>query len=95
MEDALFRGNCEPTLDQILAEPIVQMMMRRDRLEERTIREWVRNAAVAKPPRPAKIDFVPPAPPRDRCAGGQPQASIGILAQAAGEPRWPRVFPSL
>jgi hypothetical protein len=95
MEDTLFHGNSEPTLDQILAEPIVRSMMRRDRIDERTIRELMRKAASAKPLRFPKLDFVPPAPPPGGESSGWPQTSLGVLAQAAAEPRWPRVFPSL
>ena len=94
MEDTLFRGNCEPTLDQILAEPIVQAMMRRDAVDENTIRQLMRKAARAKPLRPRRLDFIAPAPPSDGACDA-PQASIGVLAQARAEPRWPRVFPSL
>ena len=93
MEDTRFRDNREPTLDQILAEPIVQAMMRRDAVDENTIRELIRKAVRAKPPTP-KLDIIPPAPPPER-EGDAPQASIGVLAQASAEPRWPRVFPSL
>jgi hypothetical protein len=95
MEDTLFRGNSEPTLDQILAEPIVQSMMRRDRIDERTIRALMRTAVGAKAPRFPKLDFVAPAPPPAGETSGLPEASLGVLAQAAAEPRWPRVFPSL
>lgn len=95
MEDALFRGNREPMLDQILAEPIVRTMMRRDGIDETTIRELMRNVANAKRLGPAKIDFVPLVPPREDARSDLPQASLGVLAQAAAEPRWPRVFPGL
>jgi hypothetical protein len=93
MEDTLFRCNREPTLDEILAEPIVQAVMRRDGVDETTIRRLIRTAARAKPP---KLAFIPPAPAREEDSD-PPQASIGVLAQAqaAAEPRWPRVFPSL
>jgi len=92
MEDTLFRGNREPTLDQILAEPIIQTMMRCDEIDERTIREVMRKAASAKPPSPPKLDFAPPASPE---VGESPQMRIGALARIAAEPHWPRVFPSL
>jgi len=93
MEDTLFRGNREPTLDQILAEPIIQAMMRRDGVAEAALRRLVRQAAHrGPPPEAAKLRFIPPAPP---ASDAPPQASIGMLAQAAAAPRWPRVFPSL
>jgi len=38
----------EPTLDQLLAEPIVQQLMRRDRIDEATIRHLVRKTAAAR-----------------------------------------------
>jgi hypothetical protein len=39
----------EPTLDQLLAEPIVQQLMRRDRIDEVTIRHLVQETAGARP----------------------------------------------
>ena len=94
MEDTLFCGNREPTLEQILAEPIVQLVLRGDGIDERTIRELMRKAARAEPPRRVRLDLVPPAPPPIN-GSELSQASIGVLAQAAVELRWPRVFPSL
>jgi hypothetical protein len=38
VEDLLFRGNREPSLDEILAEPIVHTIMRRDGADEALIR---------------------------------------------------------
>ena len=38
----------EPTLDQLLAEPIVQQLMRRDQIDEATIRDLVRQTAAAR-----------------------------------------------
>jgi hypothetical protein len=35
----------EPTLDQLLAEPIVQQLMRRDRVDAATIRHLLQEAA--------------------------------------------------
>jgi hypothetical protein len=40
----------EPTLDQLLAEPIVQQLMRRDRINEATIRRLLQETAAARPP---------------------------------------------
>lgn len=47
----------EPTLDQLLAEPIVQLLMRRDRTDEATIRHLLRRTA----PKQVKngVDTVP------------------------------------
>lgn len=90
MEDALFRGNREPTLDQILAEPIVRQLMQRDGIDETALRRLMHRAATeAFPP---KLRFVAPVPPTDE---GPPRASLGVLAQASTMPAWPRVFPSL
>ena len=92
MEDALYRGNREPTLDQILAEPIIQTIMRRDGTTAKSIRELLRCVSRgAKPPEPPKLRFLSAAPPVSR---EPPQASAGVLAQAAA-PHWPRVFPGL
>jgi hypothetical protein len=38
----------ELTLDQLLAEPIVQQLMRRDRIDEATIRHLVRETAASR-----------------------------------------------
>jgi DNA-binding MarR family transcriptional regulator len=39
----------EPTLDQLLAEPIVQQLMHRDRIDEATIRHLLQETAAARP----------------------------------------------
>jgi hypothetical protein len=39
----------EPTLDQLLAEPIVQQLMRRDRIDEASIRHLLQETAAARP----------------------------------------------
>jgi hypothetical protein len=39
----------EPTLDQLLAEPIVQQLMCRDRIDEATIRHLLQETAAARP----------------------------------------------
>ena len=38
----------QPTLDQLLAEPIVQQLMRRDSIDEATIRHLLRETASAR-----------------------------------------------
>jgi hypothetical protein len=38
----------EPRLDQLFAEPIVKQLMRRDRIDEATIRHLLRQAAVPR-----------------------------------------------
>jgi hypothetical protein len=38
----------EPTLDQLLAEPIVQQLMRRDSIDEATIRQLLQKTASAR-----------------------------------------------
>jgi len=38
----------EPTLDQLLAEPIVQQLMRRDRIDAATIRQLLQETASAR-----------------------------------------------
>jgi hypothetical protein len=95
MEDTLFRGNREPTLDQILAEPIVQTIMRRDGVDAETVRRLMQPAPHgASPAARPKLNFVPPTPP-PRATSDEADASIGVIAQAATAPHWPRVFPSL
>jgi hypothetical protein len=49
-------SSAEPTLDQLLAEPIVQQLMRRDQTDEPTIRHLLRETAAARPAMPAKND---------------------------------------
>ena len=46
MDDLLFRGNREPSLDEILSEPIIQAVMNRDRADEDGIRRLMQQAAV-------------------------------------------------
>jgi len=41
-------GFAEPTLDQLLAEPMVRQLMRRDRIDEATIRRLVQEIAAGK-----------------------------------------------
>jgi MarR family transcriptional regulator, transcriptional regulator for hemolysin len=45
---ALPPGPGEPTLDQLLADPIVQQLMRRDRIDESTTRRLFQRAALAR-----------------------------------------------
>ena len=52
------RAPNEPRLDQLFAEPIVQQLMHRDRIDEAVTRRLLqKTAAVRAAP---KIDFVPP-----------------------------------
>jgi len=46
-------STAEPTVDQLLAEPIVQQLMRRDQTDEPTIRHLLRETAAARPARQA------------------------------------------
>ncbi len=46
----------EPTLDQLLAEPIVQQLMRRDHTDEATVRHLLQETADARPALRAKDD---------------------------------------
>jgi MarR family transcriptional regulator, transcriptional regulator for hemolysin len=47
-------SSAEPTLDQLLAEPIVQQLMRRDQTDEPTIRHLLRETVAARSPSAAK-----------------------------------------
>jgi MarR family transcriptional regulator for hemolysin len=47
----------EPTLDQLLAEPIVQQLMRRDRVDDATIRHLLQETAAARPASWAEDDL--------------------------------------
>ena len=52
----------ELTLDQLLAAPIVQQLMRRDRIDEATIRHLLRETAAARPAATAEDDLDPDVP---------------------------------
>jgi hypothetical protein len=45
---AAWRALDEPRLDQLFAEPIVQQLMHRDRIDEAATRRLLRQAAVAR-----------------------------------------------
>jgi hypothetical protein len=47
----------EPTLDELLAEPIVQLLMRRDGINEATIRRLLQETAAVRPPVWAEDDL--------------------------------------
>jgi MarR family transcriptional regulator, transcriptional regulator for hemolysin len=55
---ALPPGPGEPTLDQLLADPIVQQLMRRDRIDESTTRRLFQRAALARTTR--TLGSIPP-----------------------------------
>jgi hypothetical protein len=50
------RRSDEPTLDQLLSEPIVQLLMHRDRTDEATVRHLLQQASAARPGSQAKDD---------------------------------------
>jgi Isochorismatase family len=50
------RRSAEPTLDRLLAEPIVQLLMHRDRTDETTVRRLLRQTSAAQPASRAKDD---------------------------------------
>src|SRR5580692_204950 len=50
------RRSDEPTLDQLLVEPIVQQLMRRDQVDEATIRHLLQETRAARPALRAKDD---------------------------------------
>jgi DNA-binding MarR family transcriptional regulator len=50
------RRSDEPTLDQLLAEPIVQLLMHRDRTNEATIRHLLQQTSAARPASQANDD---------------------------------------
>jgi MarR family transcriptional regulator for hemolysin len=63
----------EPTLDQLLAEPIVQQLMHRDRTDETTIRSLLHEIAVARPA----------LPPLDHLNAEDPNAIVELLVEIA------------
>src|SRR5580692_9682701 len=50
------RRSDEPTLDQLLVEPIVQQLMRRDQVDEATIRHLLQETRAARPALRAEDD---------------------------------------
>jgi hypothetical protein len=50
------RRSADPTLDQILAEPIVQLLMHRDRTDETTVSRLLQQTSAARPASRAKDD---------------------------------------
>jgi MarR family transcriptional regulator, transcriptional regulator for hemolysin len=47
----------EPTLDQLLTEPGVQQLMRRDRTDDTTVRHLLQEIAIARPASPSEDDL--------------------------------------
>ena len=90
MEDARFKVNFDPSLDEVLAEPIVRQLMCRDGITEKSVRELMQQAAGIRPQ--PRIRLTAPLPNLGQ--KGPPRASLGVLAQTT-TPAWPRVFPSL
>jgi hypothetical protein len=90
MKDArLWVKNLEPCLDEVLADPIVRQLMRRDGVTDAAFRNVIRAAAARLRP---KLRLTMPLPDLGR--KGPPRASRGVLAQTAA-PAWPRVLPGL
>jgi MarR family transcriptional regulator for hemolysin len=63
----------EPTLDQLLAEPIVRQLMRRDHTDEATVRRLLQEIAVARPV----------LPPNDNPNMDDPNAIVRLLEESA------------
>jgi hypothetical protein len=90
MEDVPFRGNRESTLAEILAEPVLLVMMQRDGVNEVQVRQLMTRA---KPQQAAilhrwitlSLDDDDDPPPR----------TPGVVARSRVIPPWPRVFPGL
>ena len=68
---------CEPTLDQLLADPIVQQLMRRDGIDELTTRRFLQQAALAR----AAQNLCGLSP--GSCAGDDPVTILWLLHEAA------------
>jgi hypothetical protein len=75
--DARLPGPGEPTLEQLLAEPIVQQLMRRDGIDEAATRRLLRQAALARPARNPG-GMLP-----GSCAEGDPITILQLLHEAA------------
>ena len=46
IDEKNFHYHIEPTLDELLRDPIVHLVMRRDGINEETVRRFVREAAL-------------------------------------------------
>jgi len=68
---------CEPTLDQLLADPIVQQLMRRDGIDELTTRRFLQQAALARAAQ--NLGGLSPG----SCAGDDPVTILWLLREAA------------
>lgn len=92
MEDARFEvNNFDPSLDEVLAEPIVRQLMRRDGVTEASVRQLMQQAAAARRRSQPKLRFTAPVPDAGRMR--LPPLNVGAFTPA--HPAWPRVFPSL
>lgn len=47
MQDRLFRGNIEPSIDELLSDPIAQLLRKRDRIEVDDVLVTVERAKAA------------------------------------------------
>jgi MarR family transcriptional regulator for hemolysin len=74
---ALSPGPGEPTLDQLLADPIVQQLMRRDGIDESTTRRFLQQAALARAAR--NLGGRSPG----SCAGDDPVTILWLLHETA------------
>jgi MarR family transcriptional regulator, transcriptional regulator for hemolysin len=74
---ALPPGPGEPTLDQLLADPIVQQLMRRDRIDESTTRRLFQRAALARTTR--ILGSIPPG----SCGEDDPITILWLLHETA------------
>jgi hypothetical protein len=88
---ALFRGNREPTLNEILAEPIVRAVMQRDGVDEGHVRQLMERATT----RPAATEHQWITISSDDDSDDPPLPTPGAIAKARVIAAWPRVFPSL
>jgi MarR family transcriptional regulator, transcriptional regulator for hemolysin len=73
----------EPTLDQLLAEPIVQQLMRSDRTDEAAIRHLVQEAAAARLASQAHNGSSTDGSSRDDSGTDDPQAIVRLLHETA------------
>jgi MarR family transcriptional regulator, transcriptional regulator for hemolysin len=78
----------EPTLDQLLAEPIVQQLMRSDRTDEAAIRHLMQETAAARLALRAHGDSNTDGSSTDECSMDDPQAIVRLLHEIA------RLWPS-
>ena len=65
-------------IDELLADPIIQMVMKADHVEPQALKGLVARAAVRRPARGARLQPGERAPARAGAAGASPEPAVGL-----------------